>query len=207
MNYSLFQEVLAAGKDGGDWMQILIFVAMAVIYGISTIVKSRANKAEDEKQQQQQRKGGTGSAKKVRPQVHPQRVKAIQPQPAPLAKRVEVKRERAIGEAKAEYVKAQELSQPKRRISPKLGKLPEFTSRAVETVEEIVSETAEEMPEVTSKTFRKLEKKYAAGKAKAKSKKAGLTLLDFSERRTLRQAILHYEILGKPLALRKPQEF
>jgi len=187
-------------------MQVLVIVAMAIIYGISAIVKSRANKAEEEKEKQQ--KGGTGAAKKVRPQVQPQRVKAIRPQPTPVAKSVEVKREKAVGEAKADYVKTQELSQPKRQIAPKIGKLLEFTGMAMEAVEEIVSETAEELPEVTGKTVRKLEKKYAVvPKQKARLEKVEKPLIDFTERNILRSAILHYEILGKPLALRKPREF
>jgi len=190
-------------------MQVLVIVAMVIIYGISAIVKSRANKAEEEKEKQQQQKGVAGPGKRVRPEeVQPQRVKAIRPQPIPVAKRVEVKREKAVGEAKADYVKTQELSQPKRRIAPKIGKLLEFTSMAMETVEEIVSETAEELPEVTGKTVRKLEKKYAVvPKQKARLEKVEKPLIDFTERNILRSAILHYEILGKPLALREPREF
>ena len=185
-------------------MQVLVIVAVTIVYGISAIVKSRANKAEEEKQQQQ--KGGTGAAKKVRPQVQSQRIKRVGPEP--VAKRVELKREKAAGEAKADYVKTQELSQPKRRIAPKIGKLLEFTGMAVEAVEEIVSETAEELPEVTGKTVRKLEKKYAVvPKQKARLEKVEKPLIDFTERNILRSAILHYEILGKPLALRKPREF
>jgi len=204
MNYSPLQEVLAARKGGRDWMQVLVIVAVTIVYGISAIVKSRANKAEEEKQQQQ--KGGTGAAKKVRPQVQSQRIKRVGPEP--VAKRVELKREKAAGEAKADYVKTQELSQPKRRIAPKIGKLLEFTGMAVEAVEEIVSETAEELPEVTGKTVRKLEKKYAVvPKQKARLEKVEKPLIDFTERNILRSAILHYEILGKPLALRKPREF
>ena len=187
-------------------MQVLVIVAMVIIYGISAIVKSRANKAEEEKEKQQQQKGGTGAAKKVRPQVQSQRVKRVGPEP--VAKRVEVKREKAVGEAKADYVKTQELSQPKRQIAPKIGKLLEFTGMAMEAVEEIVSETAEELPEVTGKTVRKLEKKYAVvPKQKARLEKVEKPLIDFTERNILRSAILHYEILGKPLALREPREF
>jgi hypothetical protein len=32
-------------------------------------------------------------------------------------------------------------------------------------------------------------------------------LLDFNDPNALRRAILHYEILGKPLSLRRPSEF
>lgn len=187
-------------------MQVLVIVAMVIIYGISAIFKSKSNKAEEEKEKQQQQKGGTGAAKKVRPQVQSQRIKRVGPEP--VAKRVELKREKAAGEAKADYVKTQELSQPKRRIAPKIGKLLEFTGMAMEAVEEIVSETAEELPEVTGKTVRKLEKKYAVvPKQKARLEKVEKPLIDFTERNILRSAILHYEILGKPLALRKPREF
>jgi len=206
MSYLPLQEVLAARKDGRDWMQVLVIVAMVIIYGISAIFKSRANKTEEEKEKQQQQKGGTVPGRKVRPQVQSQRIKRVGPEP--VAKRVEVKREKAVEEAEADYVKTQELSQPKRQIAPKIGKLLEFTSRAMETVEEIVSETAEELPEVTVKTVKQLEKKYAVvPKQKARLEKVEKSLIDFTERNILRSAILHYEILGKPLALRKPREF
>ena len=190
-------------------MQVLVIVATVIIYGISAILKSKSNKAEEEKEKQQQQKRAAGPGRGVRPEeVQPADVKVKRVGPQPAAKRVEVKREKAAGEAKADYVKTQELSQPKRRIAPKIGKLLEFTGMAVEAVEEIVSETAEELPEVTGKTVRKLEKKYAVvPKQKARLEKVEKPLIDFTERNILRSAILHYEILGKPLALRKPREF
>jgi len=209
MVYSLLQEVLAARKGREDWMQILVIVAMAIIYGISAIFKSKSNKAEEEKEKQQQQKRAAGPGRRVRPEeVQPADVKVKRVGPEPVAKRVEVKREKAAGEVKADYVKTQELSQPKRRIAPEIGKLLEFTSMAMETVEEIVSETAEELPEFTGGAVKPLEKKYAVvPKQKARLEKVEKPLIDFTERNILRSAILHYEILGKPLALREPRKF
>ena len=58
-----------------------------------------------------------------------------------------------------------------------------------------------------SKSAKKLEDKYAGIPAPAETHEAEPaigSLLDFSDVDELKKAILHYEILGKPIALRKP---
>jgi len=192
-------------------MQVLVIVAMAIIYGISTIVKSRANKAEEEKQKQQQQKRAAGPGKRVRPeQVQPAdvKVKRVGPEFVPAVKKVTVKTEKPAIEAEQKFVKKPELAVPKERIEPKPGKMPVFTSETFEKLEEIAGETFLKMPEFTGRAVKQLEKKYAVvPKQKARLEKVEKPLIDFTERNILRSAILHYEILGKPLALREPREF
>jgi hypothetical protein len=47
MNYLLTQLILAARKNNEDngWMQILVFVILAVFYALGSILKVKANKA------------------------------------------------------------------------------------------------------------------------------------------------------------------
>jgi hypothetical protein len=67
------------------------------------------------------------------------------------------------------------------QIQPDIQKLPEFTSEAIEKLED------KRVPIPTQVT---------------PSEYLSELLLDYSDPEELRRAILHYEILGKPLSLR-----
>ena len=86
-----------------------------------------------------------------------------------------------------------ELSVPARKVQPDFEELPE-----IET-------SLEALPEYTSKTVKGLVSK---GKGMAdkvpESKYLSEVLLDYADPDELRMAILHYEILGRPLSLRDP---
>jgi hypothetical protein len=65
----------------------------------------------------------------------------------------------------------------------------------------------QQLPDFTSKTVKELDDKRVAIPAKLPQAKHLAELrLDYADPEELRRAILHYEILGKPLSLRDPSE-
>jgi hypothetical protein len=69
-------------------------------------------------------------------------------------------------------------------VEPKLQKLPEFTTKAIREVGAKRVRAPAEIPQ---------------------SKHLSEILSDYSDPEELRRAILHYEILGRPLSLRGPE--
>jgi hypothetical protein len=85
MNY-LFAQIMLAARDRGrgGWMQIVIFVVLAIIYALGSIVKARANKADagdEEKLRRAPPRRPPGG--KARPPGHP----AVTSRPAQAAMR------------------------------------------------------------------------------------------------------------------------
>ena len=195
-------------------MQILVFVVMAVIYGLASIFKAKSNKLEKQKEEQLGRKPGfkppEGRARAVparpktfqktpfqqaqrpagrtvqrqpQPQIQPPRRKVMRPQP--IGQRLAAKIERAFQLPTMKPVEAPELSLPRSQIKP------EF----------------KEVPEIAVRPFEKLEDKYVGVPEETSGPKyLSEILLDYADPDELRMAILHYEILGKPLSLRNPSE-
>ena len=65
----------------------------------------------------------------------------------------------------------------------------------------------EELSEYTSKTLKKLQgKRLGIGAKEPKAKDVSEPVLDYADRDELTRAILHYEILGRPLSMRGPSE-
>ena len=211
MNYLLAQFFLAARNrdDDGGWMQMLVFVVLAVVYAIGSIVKAKANKLEERDKEQLDRKparrpalkpperpgdlrkqslqqlrrpSGPAPRREHRPEVQPPLRKVMRPQPA-------------IQKFAAEAERNVRL----RPLEPlEVSKLP-LPAPSIEL---------EELPEFTAKTVKKLKDKYAAIPAETYRIEGGIeSLLDYDDPEQLKRAILHYEILGKPLSLREPLEF
>ncbi|GAF93489.1 unnamed protein product [marine sediment metagenome] len=108
-------------------------------------------------------------------------LQAQQPQrklarPQPAAQKVAAKTERAA--------EIPTLEPSTRQVGPKLQELPEFTTKAIKEV---------------------VAKRFTAPAEIPQAKHLAEILLDYSDPDDLKRAILHYEILGKPLSLRGPQ--
>jgi len=209
MNELLAQIIIAArnnDREGVGWMQILVFVILAVFYALGGIAKAKANKLKKQQQEQTGRKPGfkppegTGAPKTFqrtpyqqvqRPtdripgrqpsqQVRPPRRKVARPQPA--VQKLATKKEQDI---LPETLESPELSLLRPQLQPSIEELPEFIGKPVKGLrEKHVGIPAEKPPA-----------EYVHG-----------LLLDYADPDKLRRAILHYEILGKPLALRGPSE-
>jgi hypothetical protein len=92
-------------------------------------------------------------------------------------------------------------SQPRPQVQPKLEELPEFTAEMAlaipATVKKDIRLSSVEAPEVM---------RVAAPAEIPRVKYLSEILSDYDDPEKLRRAILHYEILGKPLSLREPGE-
>ncbi|MCK4294751.1 MAG: hypothetical protein KAY65_16235 [Planctomycetes bacterium] len=231
MNVLLAQIILAArGEDMDKWTNVLFVVVLAVFWVVGSIIKAKSKKpeGEEEKEGQLSRKPG-GKLKEVaeriekelsqssrdrvqKPPEHatgpqteePSRQPGQQARPAGPAARTRYapqapRRPRPAGRPEA----ARKPSvRPKPTPTPAFG-LPEGPK--VSPVMPEVQTGIAELPEYISKRGEVLEDKYAhisAERPAAESALERLLELDYADTDELRRAILHYEILGRPLSLR-----
>ena len=210
MENLLAQLILAArNSDSEDtgWMQMLVFIVLAAFYVIGSILKARANKQQKLEQEEpgrrplestrgapkplaktlyRQAQRPVGHAPKSQPspqQVQPSRRKIVRPQPA--GRKSSIKTEQAIRLEAIEPPEALKVSLSGPQVQADLEELPEFT---VETVEKLKAKPS-------GFPVEKLQARYLPE-----------ILSDYDDPEKLRRAILHYEILGKPMALRGPSE-
>jgi hypothetical protein len=85
-----------------------------------------------------------------------------------------------------------ELSIPASQVQPDFEELPELQTGI------------EDLPEFTTKAVERLLGKRKGMAEVPESKYLSEVLADFTDPEDLRMAILHYEILGRPLSLRDP---
>ena len=84
-------------------------------------------------------------------------------------------------------------------------KMPDLPELSLESPQ--LKSRIEDLPEFTSKTLQRLEAKPLGVPAKpVKVDEVSEPVLDYDDTDELRRAILHYEILGKPLSVRDPSE-
>ncbi len=223
MNNILAQMILLArGKDIEGWMDILVLVLVAAVYGLATILKTKKRKKEQEEQAKEeltrkpQRKPQSGGGvleqfvreiqraveptqeRESRPAAQPAPKKVARPQPAPAVRKyaTEAKpapRPKPITPPVKPKRPGLELSIPAPQVRPDFEELPELQTKM------------QALPEFTTRTIEGL---VGKGKGMAEevpnSKYLSEVLADFTDPKDLRMAILHYEILGRPLALRDP---
>ncbi len=193
MNYWLAQLILAARNRDRDtgWMRILVFVILAVFYAVGSIVKAKANKTAPKKKEQVPhkpvRKPPEGGARELfkqprrpagpAPYSQPRPQQVAKPQVQPPRRKVTRPQPAGMAMLKPQVAKLQ--------VQPKL----------------------EKVPELTAETVKKLEGKRAATPTeKQPARYLSEILSDYDNPDKLRRAILHYEILGKPISLRDPSE-
>ncbi len=192
-------------------MNILFIVGLAIFWVIGGILKARANKKQEGEEQLTRKPGlapsdRAGVAKpraiektpyeqvqrpparppyrrEPQPQIEPPRRKIVRPQPA--AQMFAAEKEQAIPAETVELLEEPGLPQPAPQVQPDLGELPEFTSKTVKGL----GDMGAAIPAETARA------KYLAE-----------ILLDYSDPDDLKRAILHYEILGRPLSLRDPSQ-
>ena len=222
MNVLLAQFILLArGKDVEGWMDILVIVLVAAVYGLGTILKAKkGKKVQEQTEEQQKRKpqrkpeGGRGvleqfvreiqraveptQERESRPAVRPAPKQVARPQPAPVVRKYaaeakQVSRPKRITPPAKPKRPGLELSIPAPQVRPDFEELPELQTGI------------EALPEFTSKAIEGLVGKREDMAAEVpESKYLSEVLLDYADPDELRRAILHYEILGRPLSLRDP---
>ena len=203
MNYCFAQFILAArGNDFEGWMDILILVIIAAVYGLGAIIKTKRKKPQEQVEEELSRKparkpatGGRGvleqfvnelrglaesaQGRESRPIGQPARQKIARPQPAVRKYAAEAKNPGLFQQGTLPA--KPKLTLPNTQVEPESEKLPDFTSKSVESLADRHRPVEVVEPEYLSEV-----------------------LADFTHPDELRMAILHYEILGRPLSLREP---
>ena len=209
MKFLLAQIILAARKgDAENWMNILFIVAIVVFYAVANIVKARANKSKEQQGEQAGRKPVLEPSEHIRegdkaPQRRPyQQVRRAPGQPAhriaqapparrevgrprPAVQKLAAETEEAISLAFLKPSEEPELPVPRPKLQPKIKEVPELIGEPIKKLEE---------------------KRLGLPAREEQAAPAVERLLDFEEPDELRRAILHYEILGKPLSLRESSD-
>jgi hypothetical protein len=215
MSELLTQIVFSARNgDGESWTNIVFVVGLAIFWAVGGILKAtKAKKTKQNGKEQLTRKPGfkptdrAGVAKlkaiqktaykqlqrpaertpyrrEPQPQIRPTSRKIVRPQP--VAQKFAIKKEQAIPLGTIELLEESKLSGPSPQVQPDLPEL-------------------QELPEYTSKTVKGLEGMRIRTPSKTPGAKyLSEILLDYADPDDLKRAILHYEILGRPLALRDP---
>jgi hypothetical protein len=189
MNYWLAQFLSALGgqalaaRDSNErdtgWMQILVFVILSVFYAVGSIVKARANKTAPKGEKQIPRKPARKSPEST---IDLQMLKQFfgLPEEAESSSQPSPEASEPFVRAKRPAV-ARQVAGP--QVQPKLEKVTAGVAVPLVTAERAV-----------------------AGAEIPQSKYLSEILSDYEDTEKLRRAILHYEILGKPLSLREPGE-
>ena len=209
MNEFIEHIILAARRRSPKgWGNILFIVFIAIFWAISAIVKLKAKKAEEEKEGEEQlslKPGakppeGTnalpkGPFQKIRLAIETelQKQRQLQEQqaqrklarPQPAAQKVAIKTEPAARIPALEPVEEAKLTRPIAQVQTKFQEMPDFTSKTVQKLKDKRIDAPSEIPA---------------------SKHLSEILLDYSDPDELKRAILHYEILGRPLSLRGPSQ-
>jgi len=211
MNEFFAQIILAAGNDDGQgWMNILFIAVLAVIWAIGGLIKAKTKKAEGEEEEKEEQ-----FARKPHRKLK-EAAERFQREVFELSRdRVYKPRERAEALHKESFKKAPRHAVPVARkeyrpvAKPKRKKI----ARPIETLAEPklprrtpqVEPDFEELPEYTSKAVKELEVNRVDMTAEiVQTKYLSEILSDYADPEELRRAILHYEILGRPLSLRDP---
>jgi hypothetical protein len=207
MNDLLLQIILARRNDDAEsWMNILFVVVLAIFWLVGGIIKAKANKSQigskDNLPRKPLRKPPLHS-REAREQMLKRlerpadSAQSQQPHPATQKPRMKFSDlQAAVRKFAIEAEKAfqGDTREPVREIKPQL------------TEPQIKAEKPK-VTEPTTTTIMGLQDKRASEPAQIpESEYLAELLMDYSDPDELRRAILHYEILGKPLSLRNPSD-
>jgi hypothetical protein len=181
VNYWLAQLILAARnsdeKDTG-WVQILVFVILSVFYAVGSIVKARANKTAPKGKEQIPHKPARRPPESI---IDLQILKQFfgLPEEPESSSQPSPEASEPLVRAKRPAV-ARQVTMP--QVQPKLEKITAGVAASLVTAERAI-----------------------AGAEIQPAKYLSEILSDYDDPEKLRRAILHYEILGKPLSLREQE--
>lgn len=221
MYYCLAQmSLLGRGFDIEGWMDILVLVVLGAVYVIGSIIKaaSKSKKAEEEVQEQDARnlqqkpsKGRMGlfeqfisEVKKAAEEVKSE-VKSATESGQP-GQTLAQKKAQAQAIVQKYAAKVQQKPPVEAKIAPAKPK-PSKPARKVQTEFDKSAELQkgiDEFPGFTSNIVGLPGKRKAVPAEAVEPMHLSEVLADYEDPEELKRAILHYEILGRPLALRDP---
>ena len=204
--YDLLAQIILARRsdDAESWMSILVFVVLAVFWAVGGIVKAKSRKSDTPDDKSMPRRPAHRPSARVNPLREQLLKQSRQPSglaqrreshPAtkkPLTKFAEIRAavqkfaaeaEQAFQDQAGKTTPETKIPVSKPEVKPDILKVPESTRKSLVQLEDKLTPVPTEMPET----------EYLSG-----------LLLDYANPEELRRAILHYEILGRPLSLRDP---
>lgn len=231
MTESIWQcSLLAQGDDAGEWMNILFIVVVAVFWAIGGIVKA-AGAGRPARRQPEKRSSAKGTSRREtwlqqlarkaeeiqravenqgkpqpqRPQERPPQAKPSKPPAGQVTVRTGPGGQSVLvyeRQAKSAAAQWQEQQTRKRR-----ERSPASRIRA-RTVQETRQRPTPSSPEISAApaVSRRQQPLVSEPHEAMPAVKVRMPLVDYSDVDALKRAILHYEILGKPLAFRDPLE-
>jgi len=187
-------------RDVGDWTNVLFVVIMLVFWAIGGILKAKSGKAKAQREEgSARRRPGLGEDRQVPG-------KPVQV-PSPRAIRTseaEPGTERPIIRRVQRPIRARDLAAGLRSVSQELPACGEQDVH-IELSEELQSlETKQQADRDRGDILLGLSPSPGLMFASSESRLGTRALLDLDSAEKLRKAILHYEVLGKPMALREP---
>jgi len=197
MNDFLAQMMMVARRRSPKgWGNILFIVFLAIFWAIGGILKAKKN-AQEKKAGGQPlgpKPGGKpAESTKVKPKGPFQQIRAAFEAELQKQREMQLKAQRA----RRKMVRPQPAAQ---KVSAKTERPLEESKLGLRTPQ--VEPEIQELPEVVVKKLE--DKRVYAPTEIAQSKHLAEILLDYSDPDELKRAILHYEILGRPLSLRDP---
>jgi len=201
MESYLAQLILAVRSDDVEkWANILLVVVLAVFWAVAGLLKAKKAQQGGEEEQPGSETGQKPSSavRALRKRLLQQSARAQPPTSAPAARYQAQARQRLQAAVRPQpAVKRQPVQIPTAAPIEKPSPVPAALEPGLIKV----------IPEPISKSIEGLPEEYAPeAEEKVEHEFAVESLLDYADPDELRRAILHYEILGKPLSLRRPGE-
>jgi len=210
MYYSLAQIIVIARGDDG-WINILVMVVLAAVYGIGALIKAKGNKTDDQAQEQQSRKpqrkpsaGGRGILEQIFREIQQAAEGKPTGETRPPGQTARQQTARPQAAARKYAAETKQARQTQSISAPAKSKLSKPTPQ-VQPDFEILSEHGagtQSIPELTTNVVGLPSKRKRMPAQAAGTSYLSDVLFDYEDPDELKRAILYYEILGKPLALR-----
>jgi hypothetical protein len=207
MNDLLLQVILARRNDDVDsWMNILFVIVLAIFWLVGGIIKAKANKSQTGNKDNLPRKPARKPPLHSR-EAREQMLKRLErpadsgqrQQPRPAGQKPRMKFSDLQAAVRKFAVEAEKAFQAD-------TKKPVPKPKPPSTEPQIIAEKLEPTEPVTT-TIKGLQDKRASEPEQIpESEYLSELLMDYADPEELRRAILHFEILGKPLSLRDPSE-
>jgi FtsZ-interacting cell division protein ZipA len=220
MFYNCFAQIipLGQGSDIESWMDILVLVVVAVIYGLGALIKAtRSRKSQEQKatarEQQSGRaqrkpsKGGKGLFDEFITEIKKAAEQArtgTETRPTGQTPTQKKAQSRAVLQKYAAKTKQQHTAQPKRPpAQPAVSKAEGQVRYDFDKLGDM-NKAIRVAPDISTRFSGLSGKPKPPADEAEESMHLSQVLADYEDPEQLRTAILHYEILGKPLALRDP---
>jgi hypothetical protein len=200
-NLSQYIMLLAQRKDFDNWVNILFVVMLAIFWLVGGLVKTIGKKAQD-----RQKPGTKAQPKPLRRPEYFRQARSRKPPPVPSdgyppsQPKLRRKPEGAVRPRPSAYKPDESRQKPVYIPAVDLVLQPEKTTK--------VPHLRSDLPEHRQLSSQFIEQSDLPNAATLTQKPgfaaASLSFLDISNPQELRRAIMYYEIIGKPLALRGP---